>query len=152
LSVRAVTARIQRVQREEQLLDFAAAAARVFQGTHPGHPLPKTTDEIVEALRERELLTREGAIELAARRADATCLALTERARVEGERLRVHEEPAPLGVNRAGRVEFELSEYVLQDGHLYLALQVDGAGHPPHGAQLNLRSSPAEGDIKIIAT
>jgi hypothetical protein len=79
-------------------------------------------------------LTREGAIELA----DATCLALTERARVEGDRLRVHEEPAPLGVNRAGRVEFELSECVLQDGHLYLALQVDGAGHPPHGAQLNL--------------
>jgi hypothetical protein len=108
LRTQEVTARIQRVQREAGLADFAAAAARVFGETSGGRPAPATADEIVEALREREPLPDAAVQELAARRLAATREALVRAVGAESERLRPGE-PVLAGEGD-GRVEFAFAE------------------------------------------
>jgi hypothetical protein len=108
LRTQEVTARIQRVQREAGLADFAAAAARVFGEVAGAQPVPATTDEIVEALRDR-LPLPEGAVqELSTRRLAPARDALVRAAGVEGERLRPGE--PVLGGEGDGRIEFSLDE------------------------------------------
>jgi hypothetical protein len=108
LRTQEVTARIQRVQREAGLADFAAAAARVFGESSGDRPAPATTDEIVEALREREPLPDAAVQELAGRRLAATRDALVRAAGAEAERLRPGE-PVLAGEGD-GRVELALEE------------------------------------------
>jgi hypothetical protein len=108
LRTQEVTARIQRVQREAGLADFAAAATRVFAEASGGQPAPATADEIVEALRESEPLPDAAVQELAARRLAATRDALVRAAGVEAERLRPGE-PVLAG-DGDGRVEFSLED------------------------------------------
>ena len=67
-----VTASIQRVQREEKLDAFGAAAAKLFTRTFPGQPVPDTPEKIVERLREQAQDPAAAARELATRRVEAT--------------------------------------------------------------------------------
>lgn len=107
LKGREVTARVQRVQRERALPDFAAAAARLYQDTHPGRPAPGGTDEIVAALREEEPTPGGALRQLAERRVEVTRQALVEGAGVEATRLRPGA-PADTPGSGEGRVEFEI--------------------------------------------
>jgi hypothetical protein len=110
LRVRAATARIQRVQREEALADFAAAAARVFKATFPERPAPKAAEEIVAALAERESSTEDERRALTARRLEVTRKALAEDTGIEVGRLPSREGAAPLAAQPGeGRIEFDLT-------------------------------------------
>jgi hypothetical protein len=108
LRKRAVTARLQGLQRAEKLPGLAAAAAREFHTTFPGRPTPDTTAAIVQALAEREPVPGEAAGELASRRLETTRQMLTRSAGVEDERLADHASPRIGGREGRGRVEFEL--------------------------------------------
>jgi hypothetical protein len=108
LKTRDVVARIQKVQRDRKLADFAAAARAVFAATYANRPVPATPDDIVAALSADTPSPDEAARNLAARRLDVTRQALIERAGIERDRL--HDTSAPVGVGGPGegRVEFEL--------------------------------------------
>jgi hypothetical protein len=109
LRVREATARVQRLQREEKLADFAAAAARAFTTAYPDKPAPKTTEQIMAALAEREQVTDEARQALASRRLDAIRQALIDEAGIESDRLQA---PPPATASEAkgdGRIEFELT-------------------------------------------
>jgi hypothetical protein len=107
LKTAAVTARIQRVQRDEKLDDFAAAAAKVFAETFPGQPRPDSTDKIVERLREKATVPETAAQELASKRLEATRQALVQAGGLEAARLGAVGTLA--GGPGQGRVEFELT-------------------------------------------
>lgn len=109
LATREVTARIQRLQREEKLPDFAAAATRAFVQAHPDRPVPKNVEDIVAALRESEPVPPGAVEQLAARRLDVTREALIARAGVEPGRVHAATAPARVDAEGEGRVEFELT-------------------------------------------
>ncbi len=103
-----VTARIQRMQREERLADFRAAAAKLFAQTFPSQAVPDTSEKIVERLRDQLPLPDGVALELATKRAEATRQALVQRGGVDGRRLGPAGSPS-VGAEGQGRVEFELN-------------------------------------------
>jgi hypothetical protein len=108
LKTQEVVARIQRVQRERQLTDFSAAAMALYAQAQPNGPAPKTVEDAVAALREREPAPDEAVRRLGARRAEAAKLSLVQTAGIEAARL---EERAPhvrASDTAPGRVEFEL--------------------------------------------
>jgi uncharacterized protein DUF748 len=110
LRARAATAKIQRVQREEKLADFDAAAARVFKTTFPDKPVPKAADEIVAALAERETVADEERAALTSRRLDVVRKALAEETGVELDRFQTAAPPATAGAKSdTGRIEFDLN-------------------------------------------
>jgi len=102
-----VTAGIQRVQREQKLDNFSAAAAKLFTQTFPGQPVPDTPEKIVGRLREQAPAPEGAARELAARRVEATRQALVQGTGVDGGRLTATGETSP-GAEGEGRIEFEL--------------------------------------------
>src|SRR5712692_3185729 len=110
LRARAATARIQRVQREEKLADFDAAAARVFKTTFPDKPAPKAADDIVAALAERETVADEDRAALTSRRLDVVRKTLAEETGVELDRLPTAAPPTTAGAKSdTGRIEFDLN-------------------------------------------
>jgi uncharacterized protein DUF748 len=110
LRARAATAKIQRVQREEKLADFDAAAARVFKTTFPDKPVPKATDEIVTALAEGETVADEERAALISRRLDVVRKALAEETGVELDRLQTAAPPTTAEAKSGdGRIEFGLN-------------------------------------------
>ena len=110
LRARAATARIQRVQREEKLADFDAAAARVFKTTFPDKPVPKAPDDIVAALAERETVADEERAALISRRLDVVRKTLAEETGVELDRLQTAAPPPTAGAKSdTGRIEFDLN-------------------------------------------
>jgi hypothetical protein len=110
LRARAATAKIQRVQREEKLADFDAAAARVFKTTFPDKPAPKATGDIVAALAEGETVADEERAALISRRLDVVKKALAEETGIELDRLQTAAPPTTAGAKSDdGRVEFELN-------------------------------------------
>jgi hypothetical protein len=113
LRARAATARIQKVQREEKLADFDAAAARVFKTTFPDKPAPKAADEIVAALAEGETVPDEDRTALTARRLEVVRKALAEETGIEPSRLPTAAPSTPAKSDSAksesGRIEFELN-------------------------------------------
>jgi hypothetical protein len=107
----AATARIQRVQRDEKLAGLDAAAARVFKAEFPDKPAPKTTEEMVAALAERETVADEDRAALISRRVDVVKKALAEETGIELDRLQT---AAPAATAAAaptgeGRIEFDLN-------------------------------------------
>ncbi len=106
LKTETVTARIQRLQRAESLPTFEAAARLLFHRAFPGVAVPKTVDEVVTRLVEREPVRQEATQTLATRRLNAARQQLVD-AGVEPERL-VAGEPPPAGGSGQGRVEFQL--------------------------------------------
>jgi hypothetical protein len=107
LKMAEVTARIQRVQREQKLDTFEAAARALFVATFPGQPVPGSADALVEGLREQTPVPDDASLELAARRLDSTRGALVRSGGIEADRLTAGGPVA--GAPGQGRVEFELS-------------------------------------------
>ncbi len=101
-----IVRQVQRLQRERGLEDFAAAAAALFRERHPDRPLPDSDDAIVEALNDGA--SPGESQQLARRRAAATRQALTERAGVEDERLRIDAVVIRRGGEGQGGLEFAL--------------------------------------------
>ena len=102
-----VTARIQRVQREQKIGTFEAAARALFSGTFPGQPVPDGADAIVERLREHTPVPDSATVDLASRRLESARAALVQAGGVEADRLSSGGPVA--GAPGQGRVEFELS-------------------------------------------
>jgi hypothetical protein len=109
LGTQAVVARVQRLQREQALDSFPAAAARLFHELLPGRPVPGTVEEIVETLREREPLPAAAVAQLAARRLETARDALVTRSGIVAGRLRVPAAAPARGGPGTGRIEFELA-------------------------------------------
>jgi hypothetical protein len=107
LRVQEVTARIQRLQREEGIDDFGAAARELW-ARGADAPLPEEPPAIVRALAERQPVPTEAAHRLAERRTDVTRAHLVEAAGIPGDRLLVSPGASPIGVTADGRVEFGL--------------------------------------------
>jgi hypothetical protein len=103
-----IVARIQRVQRERQLADFSAAALAVYAQSQPGVPAPKTPEDVVAALREREPAPEEALRRLGARRAELAKLTLVQSAGIEAGRLEERPPDVRAADTASGRVEFEL--------------------------------------------
>ena len=103
-----LAARLQRVQREAKLPDPAAAIAAEFARAFPGEPLPKTTEERLAKLREREPAPTAAVSELATRRLETVRQALTEKEGIPTARLVTGDAGnAPTG---DGRVEFRIGQ------------------------------------------
>ena len=108
LKTQEVTARIQRLQREQKLADLATAAGRLFRQRFPDQAMPKSVEDIVVALREVEPTPEESGRALASRRLEVTREALIKTAGIEANRLQPTEAPAPLGAGGEGRMEFSI--------------------------------------------
>jgi hypothetical protein len=109
LRARAVVARIQREQREQRLDDFATAARRVWTASMPpGSEPPADPQGIVRVLTAREPAPSDEARALADRRRVVAHAHLVDAAGIPRDRV-IDAPGAPqVGVDGAGRVEFEL--------------------------------------------
>jgi hypothetical protein len=101
-----VVLEVQRLQREQRLDTFEAAAAELFARRFPGRPLPERPEAVVDALAEQVSLPPDAAQRLASRRLETTRQALIEQAGIEPARL-LPGEPV-LGAPDPPRVEFDL--------------------------------------------
>jgi hypothetical protein len=108
LKTQEIVARVQRVQRERGLPDFSAAAMAVYAQAQPGSPAPKTPEDVVAALREREPEPAEAVRRLGARRAEVAKLTLVQSAGIEAARLEERAPDVRAADTATGRVEFEL--------------------------------------------
>jgi len=108
LKTQEVTARIQRLQREQQLPDLAAAARRLFLQKFPNRPVPESVEGMAAALRETEASPDEQARKLALRRVEAVRERLTRTAGIDGKRLETAGGSPPADAKGDGRVEFSI--------------------------------------------
>jgi hypothetical protein len=108
LRAQEVTARIQRVQRDQEIDDFARAARRVWRRSVPGVAPPEDPRAIVRMLAEREPVPSEAARRLAERRQSVTRTYLVGAAGIQPDRLLDPAGSPPSGAAGDGRVEFSL--------------------------------------------
>jgi hypothetical protein len=108
LKTQEVTARLQRIQREQRLATLEAAGARLFAERFPGKPPPKTLEEVVTALRDAEPNPAEAGRALAGRRLEVTREALVKGGQIEASRLQAGTAPAAPPAAGEGRVEFAI--------------------------------------------
>jgi hypothetical protein len=108
LKTQEVTARIQRLQREQQLPDLAAAARRLFTQKFPNRPVPESVEGMAAVLREAEAAPDEQARKLAQRRVEAVRERITRAAGVDGKRLEMAQTAPPADLKGDGRVEFSV--------------------------------------------
>jgi hypothetical protein len=104
-----VTARIQRVQRERGIADFALAVGAYYRDLAIIGPPPKTPEEQLRILTQREPVPQARVTELLERRLGAIREALTRIEGVAAERLRGGEPKALLADPGEGRVEFAIA-------------------------------------------
>jgi hypothetical protein len=102
----ALRARLQKVQREAKLPTLDAAIAKEFARVFPGEAPPKTADEQLARLREREPMPTEALEQLARRRLEAVRDALATKEGIQPARLAAGK-PAT-GAEGTGRVEFAI--------------------------------------------
>jgi hypothetical protein len=107
LRVQELTARLQRVQREAKLDDLAAAVAAEFARVFPGEAPPKTTEERLTRLREREAVPEAAVGQLATRRLEAVRDALAAKEGIPPARLVAGDATAATAGD--GRVEFKIT-------------------------------------------
>jgi hypothetical protein len=111
LKTQEVVARIQRVQREQGLAEFSAAAAAVFAKARPQVPVPKSPDDIVAALREEEAAPQPALEQLRTRRLEITRQTLVQTAGIEPARVEAVADAAKATAgHEGGRVEFNLRD------------------------------------------
>jgi len=108
LKTQEVTARLQRIQREQRLPSLEAAGGRLFAERFPGKPPPKTLEEMVGALRDAEPTAAEAGRVLAGRRIEVTREALVKAGQIEASRLQAGTAPAAPPAAGEGRVEFAI--------------------------------------------
>jgi hypothetical protein len=104
-----LTARIQRLQRERGMPDFAAAVRAYFIEQLPTVTPPKTADEQLALLRPREPLPEARLQQLLTRRLSATLETLTRIEGIEAERLQSGPAKPTLDAGGEGRVEFTIA-------------------------------------------
>jgi len=111
LKAQEVTLRIQRLQNERKLPDFDAAVAAAFKEQLPGVTPPKSGEELLAALREREPLSEARMSELLERRGAAVRDALVKTEGVPAERLLPGTAPASSSDEPAeGRIELQIEQ------------------------------------------
>ncbi|HET7875809.1 MAG TPA: DUF748 domain-containing protein [Methylomirabilota bacterium] len=112
LKAQEVAARLQRFQREAGAADLAAALRLYYQQRVPDATIPKTVDEQVALLRQREPVPAGPLAELLRRRLEATRDRLTKAEGIPAERLVAAAPPAAAAASTdgAGRVEFDIRE------------------------------------------
>jgi uncharacterized protein DUF748 len=113
LKAQEVTARLQRFQREAGAADQAAALRLYYQRFVKDATLPKTVDEQIALLRQREPVPAGPLAALVKQRLDVTRDRLTKGEGIPAERLVTAEAPPAPGSAAAegtGRVEFEIRE------------------------------------------
>jgi hypothetical protein len=108
LKADAVTARLQRFQREQGLADTTAALRVYFQQRVPDVTLPKTPDEQVALLRRREAAPQAALADLLRRRLEATRERLVQAEGIPGDRLVTAAAAPATGGSGEGRVEFDI--------------------------------------------
>jgi hypothetical protein len=108
LKTQEVTARLQRIQREQGLPNLEAAGGRLYAERFPGKQPPKTLEEIVAALRDAEPAPQEAGRALAGRRLEATREALVKTGQIDAGRLQTADPPAGPAATGEGRVEFSI--------------------------------------------
>jgi hypothetical protein len=109
LRVQELTLKIQRAQLERGLPNFNAAVAATFKERVPGVAPPKTADEQLAVLRQREPLPQVRVTELLTRRLAAVRDALEKREGIPAARLVPGEAEPSADPPAAGRVEFEIT-------------------------------------------
>lgn len=107
LKAQELTLRIQRLQRDRGLADFGAAVAVEFKERLPGITPPKSGEEQLALLREREPAPESRLSELQARRLEVVREALTKAEGIPADRLLASEAKAS-GDATEGRIEFQL--------------------------------------------
>ena len=113
LKAQEVAARLQRFQREAGAADQAAAVRLYYQRFVKDAILPKTVDEQIALLRQREPVPAGPLAALVKQRLDVTRDRLTKGEGIPAERLVTAEAPpaaGAAGADGAGRVEFEIRE------------------------------------------
>ena len=105
-----MTARIQRLQRERGIADFALAVGAYYRDRAITGSPPGTPEEQLRILREREPIPEPRVKELLERRLEAAREALTRIEGVPAARLRVAEPRALLAEPGDGRVEIAVVE------------------------------------------
>ena len=110
LKAQELTARIQRLQRERGIADFALAVGAYYRDRAITGPPPGTPEEQLRILREREPIPEPRVKELLERRLEAAREALTRIEGVPAARLRVAEPRALLAEPGDGRVEIAVVE------------------------------------------
>ncbi len=112
LKAQEVAAWLQRFQRESGAADLTSALRLYYQRNVPGVALPKTVDEQVALLRQREPVPAAPLADLLRRRVEVTRDRLTKAEGIPPDRLAVDATPGPAdsGAEGAGRVEFEIRE------------------------------------------
>jgi len=108
LKTQEITARLQRLQRDQKLADLKAAAGRLFSEKFPRRPMPQTLEEMVAALREVEPAPEEAGRGLAARRLQVTRESLIKSAGIDSKRLESTEGDVKLGAQGEGEVQFAI--------------------------------------------
>lgn len=108
LREQALNGRLQKVQRDEKLETFDAAVAKEFARVFPGEPAPKTVEERLARLREREPVPTEAVAQLATRRLTVVRDALAEKEGIPPVRLVTGEVAA--ATSGDGRVEFKIGQ------------------------------------------
>jgi hypothetical protein len=110
LKTQEVTARIQKVQREEKLEDFETAARLTLRRELPNVLMPLKVEEVVAALRDRTVLPPEAPRQLAERRLEAGRRELVARAGIEPERVATEVGRVDPDAPGQGRLEFALDD------------------------------------------
>jgi uncharacterized protein DUF748 len=111
LKTQEVTAKLERFQQEQGLPDFATALRAYFQKHEPDLTLPKTPDEQLALLRQREPTPTAKLSDLLSRRLEAAHDRLVKTEGIPAERLVVAKAPSTDAVpdeKGEGRVEFTL--------------------------------------------
>jgi uncharacterized protein involved in outer membrane biogenesis len=109
LRAQEVTLRIQRLQAERGLPDFAAAVAAAFKETFPDVAPPKTEEEQLAMLREREPAPEVRMQELQTRRLEAVRATLSSAQGIPADRLVAGGARAAADADAEGRVEFTIT-------------------------------------------
>ena len=108
LRAQEITARIQRVQREQGIADFAEAARHLWHAARPDRASPEDPRAIVRALAEQEPTPTEAARRLAERRVGVTRTQLVDAAGIPRERLLDTPGSPATGASAEGSVQFGL--------------------------------------------
>ena len=109
LKLKELTLRIQRLQRDRGLADFGAAVAVEFKERLPGMTPPKSGEEQLALLREREPAPESRLSELQTRRLEVVRQALTKAEGIPADRLLASEAKASDDATE-GRIEFQLEQ------------------------------------------
>lgn len=107
LKTQEVTARLQRIQREERYGNLPQAANMLFRKRFPDRKVPDNTEDIVAAFRDVEPAPTEAAQRLSARRVDGVRERLSTTG-TDAKRLEAAGKSAPTDAKGQGRVEFSI--------------------------------------------